>query len=136
MTISLFNNPAVFITQNITAVVDGGKTAALVKEGKTTPKPCIPYQLLDAIINEEVFLELPALPETSYSVTSYHEYAATFDANVLKVLSISESDVGTKSLQVSKISPTLNCTSQVKISFRSNSTNSSLGEESANNTKS
>ena len=127
MTISLLNNPAVFMSQNITAVVDGGKT---------TPKPCIPYQLLDAIINEEVFLELPALPETSYSVTSYQEYAATFDANVLKVLSISESDVGTKSLQVSLNSPTLNCTSQVKISFRSNSTNSSLGEESANNTKS
>ena len=49
------------MSQNITAVVDGGKT---------TPKPCIPYQFLGAIINEQVFLELPALPETSYSVAS------------------------------------------------------------------
>ena len=94
------------MSQNITAVVDGGKT---------TPKPCISSQHLDAMINEEVFLDLPALPETSYSVTSSQEFVATFNANVLKVLSTSESDVGTKSLRVSLNSPTLNCTSQVKI---------------------
>ena len=86
------------------------------------------------MINNEVFIELPALPETSYSVASKLEFEATFDANVLKVLSTSESDVGTKSLQVSLNSPTLNCTSQVKISFRSNSTNLSLAEGSANKT--
>jgi hypothetical protein len=67
-------------------------------------------------------------------VTNKLEFEATFDANVLKVLSTSESDVGTKSLQVSLNSPTLNCTSQVKISFRSNSTNLSLAEGSANKT--
>jgi hypothetical protein len=106
VTISLLNYPAVFMSQNITAVVVGGNI---------TPKPCIPYQLLDAIINKEVFIELPALTEASYSVTSKQEFAATFDSNVLKVLSTSDSDVGTKSLRVSLNSPTLNCTSQVKI---------------------
>ncbi len=106
MTISLLKYPAVFMSQNITAVVEGGKT---------TPKPCIPYQLLDAIINEEVFIELPALTEASYSVMSKQEFVATFDSNVLKVLSTNESDVGTKFLRYSLNSPTLNCTSQVKI---------------------
>jgi hypothetical protein len=61
VTISLSNYPAVFMSQNITAVVDGGKI---------TPKPCIPSQILDATINKEAFLELTALPQTSYSVTS------------------------------------------------------------------
>ena len=65
VTISLLNNPAVFMSQNITAVVDGGKAFATVPA-----KPCIPSQLLDATINKEAFLELPALPQTSYSVTS------------------------------------------------------------------
>ncbi len=80
VTISLSNYPAVFMSQNITAVVDGGKTTttnatatvatATVPQGKTTFKPCIPSQILDATINKEAFLELPALPQTSYSVTS------------------------------------------------------------------
>ena len=64
-TISLLNYPAVFMSQNITAVVDGGKAITTV-----TAKLCIPSQLLDATINKEAFLELPALPQTSYSVTS------------------------------------------------------------------
>ena len=68
--ISLSNYPAVFLSQDIAAVVHGGKTTAIVTEDKTTPKPCIPSQLLDATINKEVFLELPPLPESSYSVTS------------------------------------------------------------------
>ena len=115
--------------QDINTVVYGGKTAATVTEGKKvatategieTFQPCISSKFLDAAINEEAFLELPALPETSYSVSSLQEFSATFDANLLKVLSSSESDVGTKFLQVSKISPTLNCTSKVEISFRSN----------------
>ena len=114
-TISLLNYPAVFMSQNITAVVDGGKATTTDKEYKTTPKPCITFEILDTAINKEVFLELPALPETSYSVTSKQEFEATLDANVLKVLSTSESDVGTKSLRVSLNSPTLNCTSQLKI---------------------
>jgi hypothetical protein len=137
--ISLSNYPAVFMSQNInvkvdgskiaatvtedkttskqniTVTADGSKTAATVTEDKTTSKPCIPPQILGATINKEVFLELPALPETSYSVTSKQEFEATLDANVLKVLSTSESDVGTKSLWVSLNSPTLNCISQVKI---------------------
>ena len=67
------------MSQDITAVVYGGKTATIVTESKKAVtvtkglqnfKPCIPSQLLDATINEEAFLELPALPETSYSVTS------------------------------------------------------------------
>ena len=70
VTISLLNYPAVFMSQNITAVVDGGKTPTIDTEDKTIPKPCIPSQLLDATINKEVFLELPPLPESSYSVTS------------------------------------------------------------------
>ena len=59
--ISLLSYPAVFMSQDITAVIYGGKT---------TYKPCIPSQYFAAIINEEVFIELPALPDTSYSVTS------------------------------------------------------------------
>ena len=94
------------MSQDITAIIDGGKT---------TYKPCIPSQYFDAIINEEFFLELPALPDTSYNVTSKQDFVATFDANVLKVLSTSESDVGKKSLWVSLNSPNLNCTSKVKI---------------------
>ena len=70
VTISLSNYPAVFMSQNITAVVVGGKATSTVALGKTTPKPCIPSQILDATINKEAFLELPALPQTSYSVTS------------------------------------------------------------------
>ena len=65
VTINLSNYPAVFISQNITAVVVGGKDITTV-----TAKPCIPSQLLDATRNKEAFLELPALPQTSYSVTS------------------------------------------------------------------
>jgi hypothetical protein len=61
VTISLSNYPAVFMTQNITAVVEGGKT---------TPKTCISSYILDATINKEAVLELPALPQTSYSLTS------------------------------------------------------------------
>ena len=64
VTISLLNYPAVFMSQDITAVVYGGKIAAIAFS------PCITSQLLDAAINEEAFLELTALPETSYSVTS------------------------------------------------------------------
>jgi hypothetical protein len=115
VTISLLNYPAVFMTQNITAVVDGGKTAAIVTEAETNPRPCIPSQILDTTINKEVFLELPVLPETSYSVTSKQEFEVTIDYNILKALSKSESDVGTKYLRVSLNSPNLNCTSQVKI---------------------
>ena len=75
VTISLSNYPAVFMSQNITAVVDGGKATTTVAtttvpSGKTTHKPCIPSQILEAEINKEAFLELPALPQTSYSVTS------------------------------------------------------------------
>ena len=70
VTISLLNYPAVFMSQNITAVVDGGKITSILKYDKTTPKPCIPTQLHDATMNKEAFLELPALPETSYSVTN------------------------------------------------------------------
>ena len=114
-TISLLNYPAVFMSQNITAVVDGGKPTTTDTEDKQTSKPCIPSQIPDTAINKEVFLELPALPETSYSVTSKQEFEATFDANVLKLLSTSESDVGTKFLRVSLNSPNLNCTSQLKI---------------------
>jgi hypothetical protein len=62
--------PAVFMPQNITGEVVGGKITAILTEEKTAPKPCIPSQHLDATINNEAFLELPALPETSYRVTS------------------------------------------------------------------
>ena len=58
VTISLSNYPAVFMSQNITAFTT------------VTAKPCIPSQLFDATIKKEAFLELPALPQTSYSVTS------------------------------------------------------------------
>ena len=67
VTISLSNYPTVFMSQNITAVVNGGKANNSVA---TTTKLCIPSQILDATINKEAFLELPALPQTSYSVTS------------------------------------------------------------------
>ena len=67
VTIRLSNYPAVFMSQNITAVVVGGKANNSVA---TTTKLCIPSQILDATINKEAFLELPALPQTSYSVTS------------------------------------------------------------------
>jgi hypothetical protein len=94
VTLSLVNYPTVLLSQDITVVVDGGKT---------TPKPiiCLPSQMLDVMINEEAFLELPPLQaQSSYNVTSYQAFATSFDANVLKVLSTSESDVGTKYLQV------------------------------------
>ena len=50
------------MSQDITAVVYGGKTATIVTESKKAVtvtkglqnfKPCIPSQLLDATINEE-----------------------------------------------------------------------------------
>ena len=67
------------MSQDITAVV----VAATV-----TPKPkfCL-SQFLDAIINEDVFLELPALSQSSYKVTSKQDFAATFEENKLQVLS-------------------------------------------------
>ena len=74
------------MSQNITAVVDRDKATTTAPK-ENIPKPCVPSQVLDATINKEAFLELPALPQTSYSVTSIQEFAATFDANVLKVLS-------------------------------------------------
>ena len=58
------------MSQDIAAVVDRVKTATVFTEDKTTPKPCIQSSLLDAMINEQAFLELPALPESSYNVTS------------------------------------------------------------------
>jgi hypothetical protein len=64
VTTSLDNYQTVTMSQDITAVVVGGKT---------TPKPiiCLPSQILDVMINEEVFLELPPLQaQASYNVTS------------------------------------------------------------------
>ncbi len=75
------------------------------------------------MIHEEAFLELPPLPDTYYyNVTSLQAFATTLDANLLKVLSTSESDIGTKYLQVSLNSPTFNCTFRVKIEFKSKKT--------------
>jgi hypothetical protein len=70
VTINLLNYPTVFMSQDIAAVVDRVKTAAVFTDDKTAPKPCIQFPLLDAMINEQAFLELPALPEFSYNVTS------------------------------------------------------------------
>jgi hypothetical protein len=57
VTIILSNYPAVFMSQNITAIVDGGKitttnASATIPQGKTTFKPCIPSQIFEAEINK------------------------------------------------------------------------------------
>ena len=58
------------MSQDIAAVVDRVKTTTVFTEDKITSKPCIQSSLLDAMINEQAVLELPALPESSYNVTS------------------------------------------------------------------
>ena len=70
VTLNLLNYPTVFMSQDIAAVVDRIKTTTVFTEDKITPKQCIQSSLLDAMINEQAFLELPALPESSYNVTS------------------------------------------------------------------
>jgi hypothetical protein len=64
VTTSLDNYQTVTMSQDITAVVNGGKTA---------PKSlnCLPNQILNVMINELAFLELPPLQaQSSYNVTS------------------------------------------------------------------
>ncbi len=110
--LSLDNYPTVLISQDITAFVEEIKTThKKITTATSELIICLPSQILDVIINEEAFLELPPLADQYYyNVTSLQAFSTTFDSNLMKVLSTSESDVGTKYLQVSLNSPTFNCT--------------------------
>ncbi len=74
-TVSLINYPTVTYSQNITAIVEGGKIPGAEVQSVPAlaqPKPLsIATMTLNATINKEAFLELPKLNASySYLVTS------------------------------------------------------------------